>query len=155
MLERVRREAEENVRLTPDGINVNRALLSLLYWAEGMKFDGGGVNFANTDPRLAYLFITLLRKCYVIDEKRLRLRLHVHHYHNIKRVRSFWSKQLDIPESQIGRVFVKKRSKTKRFRKNFMGICFVRYSNAEVQRSILAHGYALQNYLAPISQKTG
>ena len=53
---------------------VQKAFLSLLYWAEGQKLPerGSPVKFANTDPRMILLFVTLLKQCYSIDLKKIK-----------------------------------------------------------------------------------
>ncbi|RJQ33419.1 hypothetical protein C4568_04530 [Candidatus Parcubacteria bacterium] len=121
---------------------VLRALLAMLYWAEGSKSDKTfGVRFVNTDPHLIALYMKLLRSSFVIDEQRLGARVHVHHYHKKKEVLAFWSKLTGIPESQFGKIYVKKRSNSgKRYRQNFMGICFIYYSGEEMRREIIGMG---------------
>lgn len=126
-----------------------KGLLSMLYWAEGAKSENDlSVKFVNTDPKLALLFITLFRKCFEIDESRIRLRLHLHHYHKIGETKKFWSELLNVPLSQIGKIYIKKRSKTKRFRKNFMGICFIIYHDVKLQRYILNFGFELASKIS-------
>lgn len=119
-----------------------KALLAMLYWAEGSK-TGGAVKFVNTDPRLALLYITLLRRCYEIDEEKIRLRLHLHYYHKIGETKKFWTELLNVPDGKVGKIYIKKRSVTKRFRRNFMGICFVIYHDVKLQRYILNFGVEL------------
>lgn len=114
-----------------------KSILSALYWAEGSKYHRSPIIFTNTDPKLAKLFITLLRKCYDIDERKLRVRLHLHYYHNIKQSRKFWSNLLGIPLNKFGKIYVKKRSITKKFRKNFMGICFIKYYDNMLQKEVM------------------
>ncbi len=124
---------------------VYRSLTSMLYWAEGAKTPEGGVmKFANTDPQLMLLFITLLRKSYSLKEEKFRVGLYLHHYHSIKKVKKFWSKLLTIPLNKFYKVYIKKRSQTKRFRKNFVGICFLYYRDRKIQRELLELGHALQ-----------
>lgn len=120
-----------------------KSLLSMLYWAEGQKLPERGtpLKFANTDPKLVLLFLTLLRNCYQIDETKLRIQIHVHWYHNQRKVQRFWSKLLNIDESLFNKIYVKQRSKTKRFRKNFAGICFVIYYSVNLRREIVETGY--------------
>jgi len=118
-----------------------RVILSMLYWAEGAKTDRA-VTFANTDPKLCLLFITLLRKGFLIDEEKLRVRLYLHYYHNQKNSKKFWSKLLSIPISQFQRTYIKPRSKVKRFRKNFGGICFIRYYSAALKDEIMQLAFA-------------
>ncbi|MBX9765153.1 hypothetical protein K2X83_00755 [Patescibacteria group bacterium] len=126
-----------------------KAMLGMLYWAEGSKHEKvSGIVFVNTDPRLMSLYLSLLRKVYVIDEKRLRARLHLHYYHSAKETRTYWSKLLKIPESQFGKIYVKKRSRQKKFRKNFHGICFVRYFDSKIREEILALGRRVSEKLS-------
>lgn len=120
-----------------------KALLGVLYWAEGQKLPlrGAPVKFTNTDPKLALLFLTMLRRCFQIDESRLRVRLYLHWYHKIKKVRRFWSDLLGVDESQFAKIYIKQRSKTKRFRKNFVGICFIVYPSVDLRWQIVHTGY--------------
>ena len=131
-----------------DNIGFYKALLSMLYWAEGEKQEKtSGAKFVNTDPSLALLYITLLRKCYLIDERRLRARLHLHYYHSIKKSRKFWSELLKIPTEQFTKTYIKERSKTKRFRKNFNGICFIGYNDSRIRKELLVLGKQLQKII--------
>lgn len=122
--------------------DVAKALLAMLYWAEGGKQDGN-FKFTNTDPVLMRTYLSLLRKSYVIDESKLRVALHVHYYHRHRETLTFWSKELAIPKSQFWRIYVKKRSESKRFRKNFRGICHLHYGSSAIQRELIALGKAL------------
>lgn len=121
-----------------NNIGFCKSMLSMLYWAEGAKYEGvSGLYFVNTDPLLMKFYITLLRKCYTIDEKKFKVRIHVHYYHSIKKVKQFWSETLNIPLERFGKIYIKKRSKTKKFRRNFMGICFVYYSGSKIRKELL------------------
>jgi len=151
-IERNRKKREETInkiiseiKIELNNIEINQSIkkiiLSMLYWAEGSKTTGG-MCFANTDPRLVLIFVTFLRSCYKLDENRLRVRLHLHYYHKIKKVRKFWSELLKIPEKQFEKVHRKKRNKEKTFRRNFGGICFVRYHSVYLKEKIVQYGYA-------------
>lgn len=125
-------------------IETKRAILAAIYWAEGAKTSGGTVCFANTDPLLIKLFITLFRECYDLDESKFRLRLHLHKYHKEAESKNFWSKLTQIPTNKIGKIYWKKEPNSgKRYRQNFMGICFVRYNSAQVLREVIAYYKAL------------
>jgi len=127
-------------------LEFQNAILSILYWAEGQKLPdrGAPVKFANTDPKLILLFVQLLKNCYKIDERKLKILLYVHWYHNKKAVKEYWMKLLHINEDQIYKIYTKKRSKTKKFKRNFMGICFVIYHNVDLRQSIMHKAYAIQ-----------
>ena len=89
------------------------------------------------------LFIKLLRNNYKVDESKLRVRLHLHDYHDENLVRKFWSGLLSIPETQFGKIYRKQRSKEKTFRKNFGGICFLRYNSVHLKDEIITYAYTL------------
>ncbi len=123
-----------------------KSLLSMLYWAEGSKHSQmSGTKFANTDPDLLLLYVTLLRKCYKIDENKLRIGLYVHYYHSIKKVKNFWSKTLKIPVSRFHKVYIKKRSTTKKYRKNFAGVCFLYYGDSKIRKELIKLGSLLKD----------
>ncbi len=132
--------------LPTENIEFQKALLSMLYWAEGTKSIGTcALTFANTDPRLVLLYISMLRNCFEIDEKKIRIRLHIHYYHKKKETRRYWSKLLNVPENQFGKLWTKPRSKTKKFRHNFKGICIVKYGGVGLLKETLALGEAISD----------
>ena len=141
-VDKIKRKVKEEISKFKPSLEVKKSILSMLYWAEGSKTEKE-VNFANTDPKLSLLFITLLRECFEIDEKRLRLRIFIHYYHNKNKIMEFWSNLLDVPIEQFHKAYLKKRSKTKRFRQNFAGICFIRYGDVAIKDEILQFAFAI------------
>jgi hypothetical protein len=131
--ERAIKEIKENNHIK----EAQKALLSILYWAEGAKGRKDIVSFANTDPKLTILFITLLRNCFNLDESKFRVRIHLHYYHNENKVKKFWSDLLDVPVAQFGKTYWKKRGTNKIYRKNEAGICFVRYNSMALKEEIM------------------
>ena len=128
----------------------------MLYWAEGAKGEKSGpIKFANTDPALAFLFISLLRSAYLLDEKKFRVRLHLHYYHNHTEAVAYWSNLLRVSKSQFGKIHVKKRSARKRFRKNFAGICFVVYHDTNVRDELTAIARAIGSQAKTLSSFNG
>jgi len=81
---------------------------SLLYWCEGGKSYKEGVRFVNSDPFLISTFLNLLRKSFKINERKFRVLMHLHDYHDEEKQRNFWSKLTEIPESQFLKSFYKK-----------------------------------------------
>ena len=148
-LKKIKIRMEKEVLLYPlHEINFQKSLLAMLYWAEGSKHEKmSGLKFTNTDPQLIDLFISLLRNCYKLDESKFRVFLQLHYYHPIRKTRQFWSKLADVPETQFHSVIIKKRSKKKRFRKNFMGICSLCYASSDIRKEMLAIGCAIQGQL--------
>lgn len=159
--QRMARIADESNKEVLDIGNLNtdskKMMLSMLYWAEGAK-TGGTIQFVNVDPRLCFLFMKLFRDCYIIDESKFRVRLHLHYYHRLGVVAPFWSKLLNIPISQFGKPYWKTRSKEKTFRRNFGGICTIRYNDVNLKERILQYGYSLAERIcgrfnAPVAQR--
>lgn len=137
---------QKNIQLelgnSPISIMTKKAMLSCLYWSEGSK-GRGSLIFTNTDPRLMKLFVTLLRECYQLDEQKFRVKLYLHWYHQESKTMQFWSKLLEIPKQQFTKTYWKKRSETKRFRRNVGGICFLKYNSDYLREEILQYAYAL------------
>jgi hypothetical protein len=135
----LRKRLMEEIKTYPvKDTGTQKLFLAALYWAEGAKHTGvSGLKFVNTDPKLCELYIKLLRKCYRINESKLRIRLHLHYYHGIKKTRGFWSDLLKVPENQFGKIYIKKRSVLKKFRKNFAGICFIYYGSSDIRRELM------------------
>ena len=61
-----------------------------LYAGEGTKRDGA-VRFANSDPRMIFLFCCWLRRFFEIDESRLRVRLYLHEGLDLAATIAYWS----------------------------------------------------------------
>jgi hypothetical protein len=140
-------ETKERIACFLDNLDVNnrqltRAIFSMLYWSEGSK-GGGSLTFANTDPKLCKLYIKLLRDSYHIDEKKIRVRVHVHYYHIISSTFKFWSNLLNVPLSQFGKPYIKPRSKIKKYRENFAGICFIKYHSTSLKEEVMQTAYQL------------
>jgi len=82
------------------GDNDYKIFLALLYWAEGEK-TRGKFAFVNSDPVMIKLYLSLLRKAFLIDESRFKVWLHLHEYHNQEEMISFWSKVTGICKNQF------------------------------------------------------
>ena len=131
------------IKQLPSTKEVMKVIISMLYWTEGSK-GYGIVTFANTDPRLCLLFITNLRSCFNLDETKFRACIHLQQHHQEEAEKTFWSNLLKIPLSQFSKTIWKQTANTgKRFRKNYHGICFVKYNSVNLQKEIMVYAYAL------------
>jgi len=110
---------------------------SLLYWCEGTKRVNEGVRFINSDPTLIRTFLTLFRKSFEIDERKFRIGLHLHQYHNEKLQKEYWSKITKIPQSQFIRVYWKPNT-GKRIREDYPGCATIYYFNNKLAREFLS-----------------
>lgn len=149
----IKLKVKREIKKYPLGnIGLQKSVLASLYWAEGSKHSKvTGLKFANSDPKLAQFFIELLRKSFPIDNKKFRLGIYLHYYHNERECKKFWSKTLEIPESQFWKTYWKKRSKRKKFRKNFMGVCFIYYSDSNIRKEIMEICDQMHRILCPRS----
>jgi predicted transcriptional regulator len=118
--------------------DAERLLCALLYWCEGVKMRRSNTfAFTNSDPDLIRLFLSLFRKNFPIEEKKLRLQIHVHEYHDIEAQLQFWSKVTNIPLSQCNRPYQKPHS-GKRIRDGYQGCASVRYLDTDLARRLEA-----------------
>ena len=115
-----------------------------LYLGEGFKRDGQ-VGMANTDPSVLRLFITWLRRCYSIDESRLRVRLYLHEGLDLESAEQFWSVLLRIPRTQFRAPYRAAPDPTRRRSKHVYGCPSVTYCHSTTHRSVMGLVRALSS----------
>ena len=142
-----RREIEELRRAGQDAIGQlsEREFLiagTALYAAEGAKQDGA-VRFANTDPRMILFFVTWLRRFFVVEESRLRMRVYLHEGLDIDAANAFWSQLTRIPISQFGKPYRAVARGSFRHSKHVLGCPSVGLSCSRTHRTIMGLAGAL------------
>ena len=153
-----RRKAEEIERLQAEGrerigeLNDRDLLIAgtALYAGEGDK-TRGSVGFANSDPRMVAMFCAWLRRFFVIDESRLRVRLYLHEGLDVDAANEFWSSLTAIPIAQFNRPYRAVPDATIRLTKHEMGCPKVRYNCARTHRAVLG----LVDALLPSTSHSG
>ena len=109
-----------------------KMLAGLLYWCEGSKYPASAcLSFTSSDPEMQKVFISLLRKAFVLDESRFRVWLQIHDTHDREEIFNFWSKLLNIPVEQFIKPKVTKMHGLK-YRNVYYGTCSVRYSDYSI-----------------------
>jgi len=108
---------------------------SLLYWCEGAKGVKAGVRFINSDPLLIKTFLILLRKSFEINERKLRVGLHLHQYHNEELQKEYWSKITKIPTIQFIRIYRKPNTR-KRIREGYPGCATIYYYDNKLAKKL-------------------
>ena len=108
----------------------------MLYWAEGVKARGT-VDFANSDSRMASIFLSMLRSIYHIDEKRLRILLYCYANQNTEKLIKYWSAKLKIPTLQFIKPYVKHDYNKKKTHKMPHGLVHIRYHDKRLFEQIL------------------
>ena|SRR3989344_2877893 len=107
--------------------------LAMLYLGEGFKSRNGLVGFANSDPGVINLFLRLLRKCYDIDETKLRITLQCRADQSIEKLEIFWGKITNVPRKRFYKAQVDPRTvgiPTKKH--DYKGVCRINYLSADV-----------------------
>ncbi len=122
---------------------IDLAILSMIYQCEGSK-DNRSLRFTNSDPDLVRLFLVTLRSGFDIDEKRLRMRVHMHDYHNEQDILDFWSGVAHIPREQFYKSF--RKSSDHRYKKyGYKGCVHVSYYDSKISRAVSAFAKKLIN----------
>jgi transcriptional regulator with XRE-family HTH domain len=107
-----------------------------LYAGEGTKRDDA-VRFANSDPRMIFLFCCWLRRFFEIDESRLRVRLYLHEGLDLAATIAYWSSVTGIPPAQFGKPYRAVPDPSIRHTKHVHGCATVSYSCTATHRSIM------------------
>ena len=108
-----------------------------LYWAEGYKTSKAmGVDFANSDPDMAQLFLRFLRTRYVLDPSRLYCQIYYYADQDIKRITSYWSKKLNLPLAAFRSPYEKKDPKP-HAKKLLYGVVHIRYGDKKLLWDVL------------------
>ena len=113
-----------------------------LYAGEGAKRDGR-VGFANSDPRMIAFFCAWMRRFFVEDELRWRLRLYLHEGLDIDAANQFWTQVTGIPCEQFLRPYRAAADPSIRRSKHPMGCPSVYYSSARAHRAVMGLVHAL------------
>ncbi len=129
--------AINNLKRIDFSSEINLLLCAVLYQCEGSKSIKDAVTFTNSDPDLIKTFVSLLRNSFNLDEKRFRVLMHLHKYHNEKIQKDFWSKITKIPKKQFNKSYLKP-SNEKYKKEGYQGCIQVRYRDVIIGRKLQA-----------------
>lgn len=115
----------------------NKLLCAMIYYCEGAKNDSA-VYFANSDPQLLKLFLSLLRSNFKLDESKFKVIVHIHEYHNWPKQLNYWSRVLKISKKYFFRPYLKAHT-GKNKKEGYPGCVSVRYYDSNVSRELLAY----------------
>ena len=79
-----------------------------LYWGEGSKTRLAELQVTNTDPAVLKFFILWITKFLKVDEKKIKVNLHLYSDMEIQKEIEFWSKKLSISKQQFLKPYIKK-----------------------------------------------
>lgn len=117
-LQKIKNETEEKINLLKkQGIKEIGKLTereffitgASLYWAEGFKRDKQ-MGFSNMDPKMIIFFISWLKKCLMVKDNEINLRVTVNQTYvkKIHEVEDYWSKVTNIPLSNFQKATIQK-----------------------------------------------
>lgn len=93
---------------------------TVLYWAEGAKEKeyrpGSGLEFTNSDPALARLFLKWIQELCGVDRERIVFAIFLHESHrdSLRDVQRYWADQTGFPLQTFERVYFKSNKPTTR-----------------------------------------
>lgn len=108
--------------------------LAMLYLGEGAKNSNrGSLCFGNSEPFVIDLFLSLMRKCYNINESKFRCTIQCRADQNIENLNNFWATITKIPKSQFYKTQIDPRTVGKPSRKtDYKGVCRIDYFSADI-----------------------
>ena len=107
-----------------------------LYAGEGAKRDGW-VAFTNTDAAMVRFFCAWLRGHFEIDERRMRVRLYLHHGLDLDAATAYWSAITAVPPSQFRSPHRAVPSASVRHTKHVHGCATVSYACSRTHRGVM------------------
>jgi transcriptional regulator with XRE-family HTH domain len=124
-------------------IDIHKLLCAFLFWAEGCKRQSG-IRFINSDPKMISTYLFLFRSGYKIDERKLKVKVHIHEYHNEEEIKNFWSVVTSIPLNQFYRCYTKPNT-GKRIRADYKGCASIYYNDYKIAAELqyIYNAYAL------------
>ncbi len=108
---------------------------AMIYFCEGNKSLQSLVAFTNSDPDLVANFVYLFRNSFDLDERKFRVLMHLHKYHNEQVQKSFWSKITKIPQKQFNRSYLKPNS-GKYKKEGYQGCIKIHYMDVSIARKL-------------------
>lgn len=129
--------ATEVLKNTKKDLDYAKVYCALLYWCEGGKNYKEGIRFVNSDPILISTFLKLFRMSFDIDERKFRVLMHLHGYHNKDKQKTFWSRLTNISRRQFLKTFRKPHT-GKRIKENYPGCVAIYYNSFETARKLRA-----------------
>lgn len=123
--------------INPENKAVLELALAMLYLGEGLKTESG-LGLGNSDPLILHFFVNILIRDYSIDIKQIKCSLHLRADQNPEELKSYWSKQLDIPEKNFTSPSIDKRTIGSPTYSTYNGVCVVQCGNIAVQRKLLS-----------------
>jgi len=123
--------------------------LAMLCLGEASKYGSGSVfSLGNTNYKIIILFITLLKSCFEIDEKKFRCTVMCRADQNIKELERYWQEKSGIPKEQFYKTRIDARSIGKPTKKvGYKGVLKVDYMETKIQLELESLASMIYNQL--------
>jgi hypothetical protein len=108
----------------------------MLYWGEGAK-TGGGVKFANSNPEMICVFLRFLKEICGVDEKRIKMMIHLYPDQSSDLLKNFWSSTTGVGLENFYRPHRLVGKKGTYKNKSIYGTATINYSDKKLLTLIL------------------
>lgn len=122
-------------KLNTENSSILDLALAMLYLGEGFK--GTTTGIGNSDPMILKFFIAILIKNYGVPVNKLKCELHLRADQNPKKIKAYWSKELQLPLGNFGAVSIDKRTIGSVTYPTYKGVCIVRCGSVAITRKLL------------------
>ncbi len=113
-----------------------KIVCSLLFWGEGGKNDHY-VSFINSDPEMIAIFLKTFRKSFPLQESKFRALIHIHEYHNEKKLKQYWSNLTKIPLNQFTKSYRKPHTGSRK-KEGYKGAIKIKYYDSSIAMQLKA-----------------
>ncbi len=122
-------------RLDEKNESILELALSFLYLGEGAK--SNVTSMGNSNPKILKFLINAVDKLYGIKTKDIKCDIHIRSDQNGEQLNKYWSKTLNIPLKNFGKVSVDKRTVKFKTYPTYKGVCVLRVGTLHLQRKLL------------------
>lgn len=129
-------------KLPLKNIEMGQLVCGVLYLCEGAKYPASRyLHFGNSDSKIIYFFINLLRKTYNINEDKLRFSIGYRYDQDYEELKNYWSNLTGIPRLKCLNTKPDMRTKNKpTLRKDYKGVCRIIYYDVSLQFELQSIG---------------
>ncbi|MDO8498374.1 MAG: hypothetical protein Q7S44_01130 [bacterium] len=115
---------------------IRELALAMLYLGEGSKGDSG-LSIGSCDPLILNFYIRILIEDFCIERNKIKCYLHLRNDQNPELLKDIWSKDLNIPIDNFGKVSIDNRTAGRPTYPTYHGVCVLYCGNIAVQRKLV------------------
>lgn len=111
---------------------------AMLYWAEGTKAKGHGVEITNSDPEMIKFMIHWFKEVLGVSPKEIKACLNIHINQDDETIKRYWSEITGISLSNFGKSYIKPEGTG--HRKNLLhnGVIRIRVGGGNLRQRVMA-----------------